>query len=623
MAANRFQQQSLQRKLIYIGLILVFFIGSLFFRKYYVEPQAKELGVREESLGEVELTDKALRLTLTGSRGFAVCGLWAAAIEKQRKHEWNETELLVRSLIKLQPHFVTPWLFQSWNLAYNVSVECDRVKDKYFYVTRGIQLLAEGDRQNKDNPDMRFFVGMYTQNKMGISDEANTMRCLFQMSCIDPKDRDPASLRTMSGNQSTINWERYEEFCLRHPQLVRRLRDHLRCKTPDDVIDFLTANQKIPGRFEEKADVARDSENKASQPKSVAERFPALPPQSQYDPNELTYDSDLDDSIDNYAVGRAWFGYSQDPLATEGDRPGKRPRFMNQKIFEGYPARGQAYVPERMEKEGWFDTEGWEIKDWFPDPRSKSAAARRTLVVGNEHHWAEDAWARAHAMYERHGREHGLLKPDKEVDAMPQAEREQYEYTRMLTNFPHFYFKTKVEARPEVVTARKLFFKAEQLRRAGERDKALKTYQDPRALSAWIKILLANIEFSLDDDIQEESYMMQRRYMNLLRYKLDGDKERPNMKDLKTLLVYQDILALRSIPAFQMWLPIHLVPAVNVLIAYPFDIKDRYGRKLISDRVVQRAIETNNVPPDLPPVMTAGPLAKPAAKAPLKPPGKN
>ena len=44
---------------------------------------------------------------------------------------------------------VTPWMFQGWNLAYNVAVECDQPRDKYFYITRGTQLLAEGERRHQ------------------------------------------------------------------------------------------------------------------------------------------------------------------------------------------------------------------------------------------------------------------------------------------------------------------------------------------------------------------------------------------------------------------------------------------------------------------------------------------
>src|SRR5205807_498435 len=112
--ASPFQQQSRLRKVIYTGLIIALFAVALFFRRANLEVLANDLGVREQSLGDVELTGAAVRLSLTGSRGLAVCALWATADEKKKKHQWNELELLVRSVTKLQPHFITPWLFQSW-----------------------------------------------------------------------------------------------------------------------------------------------------------------------------------------------------------------------------------------------------------------------------------------------------------------------------------------------------------------------------------------------------------------------------------------------------------------------------------------------------------------------------
>src|SRR5207244_13095150 len=141
--ARRVQQQALVRKVVYLVLSLVLFTASLMHRRFVVIPQAYNLQLREEARGEVELTSSAVRLTLTGLRGVTTCFLWQAAIDKQKRHEWNELELLVRSITKIQPYFASPWLFQSWNLAFNVAVECDRVRDKYFYITRGLELLAE------------------------------------------------------------------------------------------------------------------------------------------------------------------------------------------------------------------------------------------------------------------------------------------------------------------------------------------------------------------------------------------------------------------------------------------------------------------------------------------------
>src|SRR5262245_58004026 len=111
--ASPYQQQVRQRKFLYLGLILVLFTVSWVWRQGVINVLADRLAIREQSRGEVELTGAVVRLGLTGSRGLATCVLWANAVEKQKKNQWNELEVLVRSLTKLQPHFITPWLFQS------------------------------------------------------------------------------------------------------------------------------------------------------------------------------------------------------------------------------------------------------------------------------------------------------------------------------------------------------------------------------------------------------------------------------------------------------------------------------------------------------------------------------
>src|SRR2546421_388569 len=82
-----------------------------------------------------------------------------------------------------------------------IVVECDRPRDKFYYVSRGLELLAEGERRNQGtpdedvrpgrmrfpgNPEMRHYMGFYYQLKIGNSDEKNTMRSLLDLSCIDP-----------------------------------------------------------------------------------------------------------------------------------------------------------------------------------------------------------------------------------------------------------------------------------------------------------------------------------------------------------------------------------------------------------------------------------------------------
>src|SRR5262249_726503 len=151
------------------------------------------------------------------------------------------------------------WLFQSWNLAYNVSVESDRVRDKYYYISRGIDLLAQGERINRaqgadengpyevGNPDMRYWIGFYYANKFRVSDEQHTLRSLLQLSCINPADRDAEQFRPT--RRSPVDQAKFLAFVQRNPMLCRRLRDFVRCNHPDEVVDFLAQNAKIPSRY--------------------------------------------------------------------------------------------------------------------------------------------------------------------------------------------------------------------------------------------------------------------------------------------------------------------------------------------------------------------------------------
>jgi hypothetical protein len=450
---SNYQQQRLLRKLVYAALILVLLIGAWSWRKYALATQAADLAIREQSRGDVELSGAFVRLSLTGLRGLVTCALWSEAQEQQKKNQWNELEVTVRSVSKLQPHFVTPWLFQSWNLAYNVSVESDRVNDKYFYITRGIELLAEGERQNRNNPDLRWSIGFYVMHKITHSDETNVMRSLFQLSCIPPNERDPARFWVQREGRKELNLVEFEKFCKAHPQLVRRLREGLdreeerdrrrrgrgrqqfTCPTPEMVVQFLADNQRVPSYYEavEPAPVGGWQEKPDSPRKPLdPDRFPvlpppprdpktgvprAVPPQHAFERETLTSESVLRDDDDAYAVSKAWFAYAQEPVPDPGDLPGstqdpvdrarqRKPRYMMTVIFRQYPAQGARYMAERLQEEGWYDESGWDILDWFPRDRFADGSPAR---VGAGREWSLKAWEEAHDMWRVHGEKNHLL----------------------------------------------------------------------------------------------------------------------------------------------------------------------------------------------------------------------
>lgn len=606
--ANGFQQQSVRRKVTYFVLIIVLFTLTLVVRRngtFGIEATANRLEVREENLGQVDLTSELLRLGMTGSRGAVICYFWYDAQEKQKKHEWNDLDQRIHLLSKLQPHFITPWLFQSWNLAYNVSVEFDRVKDKYFYVARGIGLLAEGERQNRDNPEMRFFIGNYTQSKIGISDENNTMRSLFEMSCMNPAERNPLRFYRDSNGRREFDYQQFEDFCQRHPHFVRRLRDHLRCKTPEDVVDFLASNQKIPSRYESPTDATASWDQSSVRFKPLEDRFPVLPP--PFDTKEVAgyvdekfADDNVGDDYDNYANSRGWYTYAQVPVDTGRYR---RPLKMATIIFQGYPPRAQAYIGERLEQEGWFDAQGWEIRDWFPESADQPDGPKKPLAVGTGQNWAGDAWGRAYQMYVFHSTKNKLYLVRELKDLkLSQEEMRDLMHNRSVSNVEHHYYRSQAEQTPEAVAARKAFFAANQLRRRAEHRAAIAAYERPEAFgkpetwpkdrcTGWKRLMLRFPKFSHDLDQQEETYLSQYKYMSLLLQWRPGPT--------RDLLVVQDLLTGRALApsAADLWLPlpVQLIPDTPLPFKYlppfkgPLDDVDDDGKPFISPEAVSRA----------------------------------
>jgi hypothetical protein len=574
---STFQRQSRLRKIVYSVLILVLLTGTLLWRSLVVETQAQNLRLREQDLGEVELTGKTVQVVSTGMRGFAVCVLWMGVIEEQKRHEWPEMKLLVDSLTTLQPHLIRPWLFQSWNLAYNVSVISDQSADQYFYVTEGMDLLARGERQNVNDPDLRFSMGHMYQNKLGQGDKRREFRALFDLSCIDlhyelnidPRTRKSRTLRSKDGK--TVNVAEFKKFADQHPQLVRRIRQIKDHETAEDVVDFLESNAKVPSRFEYVRDAKPEDR---SELKSPTKRFPILPRdiEEKDPPRDPKPDNPL---FDNFAASRTWYVKAQEPLpppdpAPEGGMPTydrrqyRMPRYMRAILFRAYPAHAQTYLAKALQQEGWFDRDGWTLTDADGFPNLRTSSTEPADVVGKSN-WGRDAWERTHEMWKEFGKANGVYFEPKDLEnlqaqARPyreayqinpdydaprplpedaragrlgegyQAYRQLYAYrqNRALTNFAHFYNESLVEKDPQTVMVRKHLDRAKRLQELGKfaqaleiyirpRTKELDKYPEPRTIEAWKKILLDHPDFYRDPTltVQEETFRVQLNYLRL------------------------------------------------------------------------------------------------------------
>lgn len=500
---NPQQKAAFRRKIYYIATVLVLFTVSMFWRGIIPVPlstaragesrsgsqslpdrlnnasilnQARTLDLRELEQGEPEISSEFFRLAASGYRGFVVTYLWYDLMDKQKRNDFHKMEQTVRFVTWLQPHFITPWLFQSWNISYNVSVEMQGSGDMYHYIARGIDLLAEGERKNTHtyqnrkigSPDMRYMIGFYYQNKFGVSDQVEVLRCLFQLSCIPPDERNWKDF--IDKSTGAVDMQKFKDFCEKYPHLVRRLRgedleaanksddltkkkvlEALKCPHPEDIVQFLKENQEILGRYTHAKELA-----------SPEKQFPALPP--KFDEKEARADSETKDDFSAFKAARAWYKYSlvvvppnpldsyDEPLPTTSPiqalhpgavRPGEYDPFIYRLprqpmliIFRQGGPRVQTAQAEMEQKEGWFDNEGWRIDDpkespkkwWFPDP---DTGGKRPLnfVVGNSAAWSLEEWRLARDMWHKHGQENAL-------EVSPQRMRRYEEKAQGAGGFP-------------------------------------------------------------------------------------------------------------------------------------------------------------------------------------------
>lgn len=107
-------------------------------------------------------------VALGGFRGLIANMLWVRAADLQEQDKYFEMVQLADWITKLQPHFVTVWVHQAWNMAYNISVKFTDWGDRWQWVRRGIELLRdEGLKYNPNQALLYRELAWFFQHKMG------------------------------------------------------------------------------------------------------------------------------------------------------------------------------------------------------------------------------------------------------------------------------------------------------------------------------------------------------------------------------------------------------------------------------------------------------------------------
>ena len=158
------------KKILLLLLAVLLLVGASQVQRS-LNQDREQLGItRVEPLENAPPVLAFTTVALGGFRGLISNALWIRAIDLQDEDKFFEMAQLADWITKLEPHFVQVWLVQSWNMAYNISVKFTDFKDRWRWLSRGIELLRdEGLRYNPHETLIYRELAWFFQHKLGQS----------------------------------------------------------------------------------------------------------------------------------------------------------------------------------------------------------------------------------------------------------------------------------------------------------------------------------------------------------------------------------------------------------------------------------------------------------------------
>lgn len=454
-------------------------------------------GLSEAQLGEIDPASATIKLATLGLRGVATNILWEKANNYKMKKDWTNLSATLQQITRLEPHFISVWRFQGWNLSYNVSAEFDDFRERYRWVIRGIDFLREGIRRNTREPRLVEDVGWFITHKIGTADESKQFRRLF-------KEDDETFRRWEDYRpaEDRDNWLVGKEWFLRAVSLVDQgadLKNKSRVlfysQAPMAQMNYSEALEK-DGVFEEKA---RYAWARAGQEwfEFGARPIPTTDPQRSIHLNDA-------EPFDAEAAKRV--------AALEAFDPGLRERIRKERYDKLTPAERKAYEtpPEKR------DARQWELAAQVEEKLrvTHDQVARR---IGPPNEATARNLAREATKFERDAQEIRMY--------------------RNIVNFEYWRERARFEQTPEALGARKYAYEGAQALAAADLLRAAEMYE--KSFAQW-RLLLDRKDFprlKQDEDLGQEIVRTIYKYREVL-----DKSDKPFPKDF----VLQDVLQLHE-----------------------------------------------------------------------------
>lgn len=137
-----------------------FILAALVFGVFYFQNNVNILRDRYGS-GDAHYTpsEGVPILLLGGFRAVVIDLLWIRGIARHLERKYYESMAINNLIARLQPDFPGVWIFQAWNMAYNIAHEWESPETKWKWVKGGIEFAKNGAAKNPSNGDIAFELG--------------------------------------------------------------------------------------------------------------------------------------------------------------------------------------------------------------------------------------------------------------------------------------------------------------------------------------------------------------------------------------------------------------------------------------------------------------------------------
>ena len=123
-------------------LALALLTGSFFVIRE-VNTSRQALGLTRSALPNQARPDLLTNVLFSVGRALAVDYLWIGLQKMQENGRYFDANQRAEWICQLQPHFPSVWIFQAWNMSYNISVAMNSGPDRWRWVKNGFELLRD------------------------------------------------------------------------------------------------------------------------------------------------------------------------------------------------------------------------------------------------------------------------------------------------------------------------------------------------------------------------------------------------------------------------------------------------------------------------------------------------